>query len=109
MKNGVLRQATSDISAQLASLEKAVEDGDRAVQAYKAEHNMTDVAGRRQPNSRLPKQNTEISRITASIADNRALISELALARSNPEFLRLTPDASLTPAIIELRTRYLWR
>lgn len=107
MKNGVLRQATSDISAQLASLEKAVEDGDRAVQAYKAEHNMTDVAGRPAAEQQITEANTEISRITASIADNRALISELALARSNPEYLRLTPDASLTPAVIELRTRYL--
>lgn len=107
MKNGVLRQATSDLSAQLASLEKAVEDGDRAVQAYKAEHNLVDVAGRPTAEQQITEANTEISRISASIADNRALISELALARSNPEYLRLTPDASLTPAIIELRTRYL--
>jgi uncharacterized protein involved in exopolysaccharide biosynthesis/Mrp family chromosome partitioning ATPase len=107
MNNGFLRQATTDLSAQLASLEKAVEDGDRAVQAYKAEHNLVDIGGRPTVEQQITEANTEISRISASLADNRALISELALARSNPEYLRLTPDASLTPALIELRTRYL--
>ncbi|WP_354532440.1 GumC family protein [Pseudorhizobium tarimense] len=107
MNTGVLRQATADLSVQLASLEKAVEDGDRAVQAYKAEHNLVDVAGRPTVEQQISETNTEISRVSASIAENEALISELALARSNPEYLRLTPDSSLTPAIIELRTRYL--
>lgn len=106
MNTGVLRQATTDLSSQLESLEKAVEDGDRAVQAYKAEHNLIDVAGRPTAEQQIAETNTEITRISASIAENEALISELALARSNPDYLRSTPDASLTPAIIELRTRY---
>ncbi|WP_411035890.1 GNVR domain-containing protein [Shinella sp. BYT-45] len=106
MNNGVVRQATTDLSAQLASLEKAVEDGDRAIQAYKAEHNLVDVAGRPTVEQQITDTNTEITRISASIAENEALISELALARSNPDYLRSTPDSSLTPAIIELRTRY---
>lgn len=106
MNNGVLRQAATGLSAQLASLEKAVEEGDRAVQAYKAEHNLVDVGGRPTVEQQIAETNTEITRISASIAENEALISELALARSNPEYLRSTPDTSLTPAIIELRTRY---
>ncbi|TPP05475.1 exopolysaccharide transport family protein [Rhizobium glycinendophyticum] len=106
MNNGVVRQATTDLSAQLASLEKAVEDGDRAVQAYKAEHNIVDVGGRPTSEQQIAETNTEITRISGTIAENEALMSELKLARSNPEYLRYTPDASLTPAIIELRTRY---
>ena len=106
MNNGVLRQATTDLSAQLASLEKAVEDGDRAVQAYKAEHNIIDVGGRPTAEQQIAETNSEITRISGTIAENEALMSELKLARSNPEYLRYTPDASLTPAIIELRTRY---
>ncbi len=106
MNNGVVRQATTDLSAQLASLEKAVEDGDRAVQAYKAEHNIIDVGGRPTAEQQIAETNTEITRISGTIAENDALMSELKLARSNPEYLRYTPDSSLTPAIIELRTRY---
>lgn len=106
MNNGLVRQATTDLSAQLASLEKAVEEGDRAIQAYKAEHNLVDVAGRPTAEQQITDTNTEITRISASIAENEAQIAELARARSNPEYLRSTPDSSLTPAIIELRTRY---
>jgi uncharacterized protein involved in exopolysaccharide biosynthesis len=106
MNNGVVRQATTDLSAQLASLEKAVEDGDRAVQAYKAEHNIVDVGGRPTSEQQIAETNSEITRISGTIAENEALMSELKLARSNPEYLRYTPDTSLTPAIIELRTRY---
>lgn len=106
MNNSLVRQATTDLSAQLASLEKAVEDGDRAIQAYKAENNLIDVGGRPTAEQQIADTNTEISRISASIAENEALISELALARSNPDYLRSTPDTSLTPAIIELRARY---
>jgi uncharacterized protein involved in exopolysaccharide biosynthesis len=106
MNNGVLRQATMDLSAQLASLEKAVEDGDRAIQVYKAERNLVDLAGRTPAEQQITETNTEITRISGVIAENEALISELALARSNPDYLRSTPDSSLTPAIIELRTRY---
>lgn len=106
MNNSLVRQATTDLSAQLANLEKAVEDGDRAIQAYKAEHNLVDVGGRTPSEQQITETNTEINRISASIAESEALISELAHARSNPDYLRATPDASLTPAIIELRTRY---
>ncbi|KQW27216.1 hypothetical protein ASE36_19930 [Rhizobium sp. Root274] len=106
MNNGVVRQATTDLSAQLASLEKAVEDGDRAVQAYKAAHNIVDVGGRPTSEQQIAETNSEITRISGTIAENEALMSELKLARSNPEYLRYTPDTSLTPAIIELRTRY---
>ncbi|MDH4440002.1 MAG: exopolysaccharide transport family protein [Rhizobium sp.] len=106
MNNGVLRQATTDLSAQLASLEKAVEDGDRAVQAYKAKYNIIDVGGRPTAEQQIAETNSEITRISGTIAENEALMSELVLARSNPEYLRYTPDTSLTPAIIELRTRY---
>ncbi|UDF31776.1 UNVERIFIED_ORG: exopolysaccharide transport family protein (plasmid) [Roseateles sp. XES5] len=106
MNNGVVRQATTDLSAQLANLEKAVEDGDRAIQVYKAEHNLLDVGGRTPAEQQITETNTEINKISASIAENEALISELALARSNPDYLRSTPDSALTPAIIELRTRY---
>lgn len=106
MNNGVLRQATTDLSGQLANLEKAVEDGDRAVQAYKAEHNIIDVGGRPTAEQQIAETNSEITRISGTIAENEALMSELVLARSNPEYLRYTPDSSLTPAIIELRTRY---
>ncbi len=106
MNNGVLRQATTDLSAQLANLEKAVEDGDRAVQAYKAKHNIIDVDGRPTSEQQIAETNSEITRISGTIAENEALMSDLKLARSNPEYLRYTPDSSLTPAIIELRTRY---
>lgn len=106
MNNSLVRQATTDLSAQLASLEKTVEEGDRAIQAYRAEHNLVDVGGRPTAEQQIAETNTEITRISGSIAENEALISELALARSNPDYLRATPDASLTPAIIELRTRF---
>jgi uncharacterized protein involved in exopolysaccharide biosynthesis len=106
MNNGVVRQATTDLSAQLASLEKAVEEGDRAVQAYKAKHNIVDVGGRPTAEQQIAETNSEITRLSGTIAENEALMSELKLARSNPEYLRYTPDTSLTPAIIELRTRY---
>jgi uncharacterized protein involved in exopolysaccharide biosynthesis len=106
MNNGVVRQATTDLSAQLASLERAVEEGDRAVQAYKAEHNIIDVGGRPTAEQQIAETNSEITRLSGTIAENEALMSELKLARSNPEYLRYTPDTSLTPAIIELRTRY---
>jgi uncharacterized protein involved in exopolysaccharide biosynthesis len=106
MNTGVLRQATTDLSAQLANLEKTVEDGDRAIQAYKAKHNLIDVGGRPPVEQQMTETSTEITRISGSIAENDALIAELSLARSNPDHLRSTPDTSLTPAIIELRTRY---
>lgn len=106
MNNSLVRQAATDLSAQLAILEKTVEDGDRAIQAYRAENNLVDVGGRPAAEQQIAETNTEITRISTSIAENEALISELALASSNPDFLRSTPDASLTPAIIELRTRY---
>jgi hypothetical protein len=106
MNNGIVRQATSDLSAQLASLEQKVIDGDRAVQAYKATHNLIDVDGRPVVERQIADANTEISKISASIAENEAIVAELAHARSDQDYLRSMLDSYLTPTIVTLRAQY---
>ncbi|UHS58974.1 GumC family protein [Agrobacterium vaccinii] len=106
MNSDVLRRTGGGLAAQLDQLRKAVEDGDRAVQAYRAEHNLADIQGRPDVEQRIADANTEISRLQASVAENEALVSELNRARNDRQYLRSIPDTSLTPAIISLRARY---
>ncbi|KAA3515793.1 GumC family protein [Agrobacterium rosae] len=106
MNSDVLRRTGGGLSAQLDQLRKAVEDGDRAVQAYRAEHNLADIQGRPDVEQRIADANTEISRLSASVAEGEALVAELNRARNDRQYLRSIPDTSLTPAIISLRARY---
>lgn len=106
MNSDVLRRTGGGLAAQLDQLRKAVEDGDRAVQAYRAEHNLADIQGRPDVEQRIADTNTEISRLQASVAENEALVAELNRARTDRQYLRSIPDTSLTPAIISLRARY---
>ncbi|OCJ47220.1 hypothetical protein A6U92_13780 [Agrobacterium rubi] len=106
MNSDVLRRTGGGLAAQLDQLRKAVEDGDRAVQAYRAEHNLADIQGRPDIEQRIADANTEISRLSASVAENEALVAELNRARNDRQYLRSIPDTSLTPAIISLRARY---
>jgi uncharacterized protein involved in exopolysaccharide biosynthesis len=106
MNSDVLRRTGGGLAAQLDQLRKAVEDGDRAVQAYRAEHNLADIQGRPDIEQRIADANTEISRLSATVAENEALVTELNRARNDRQYLRSIPDTSLTPAIISLRARY---
>lgn len=106
MNSDVLRRTGGGLAAQLDQLRKAVEDGDRAVQAYRAEHNLADIQGRPDIEQRVADANTEISRLSAAVAENEALVAELNRARNDRQYLRSIPDTSLTPAIISLRARY---
>lgn len=106
MNSGLMRRASDGLSAQLDQLKKAVEDGDRNVQAYKAANNLADVAGRPDIEQQITEANTEISKLQATIAENEAMVAELARARSDREYLRSIPDIYLTQAIITLRARY---
>jgi uncharacterized protein involved in exopolysaccharide biosynthesis len=106
MNSDVLKRTGGGLSAQLDQLRKAVEDGDRAVQAYRAEHNLADIQGRPDVEQRIADANTEISRLSATVAENEALVAELTRARNDRQYLRSIPDTSLTPAIISLRARY---
>ncbi len=106
MNSDVLRRTGGGLAAQLDQLRKAVEDGDRAVQAYRAEHNLADIQGRPDVEQRIADANTEISRLSATVAESEALVAELNRARNDSQYLRSIPDTSLTPAIISLRARY---
>ncbi|WHA42870.1 GumC family protein [Agrobacterium larrymoorei] len=106
MNADVLRRTGGGLSAQLDQLRKAVEDGDRAVQAYRAEHNLADIAGRPDSEQQIADANAEITRLSGTIAENEALVAELTRARTDRQYLRSIPDTSLTPAIISLRARY---
>jgi len=106
MNTGIVRQASNDLSAQLASLEQKVVDGDRAVQAYKATHNVIDVDGRPTVERQIAEANSEISRISASIAENDSIASEILRARSDKDYFRSMLDSYLTPTIVTLRSRY---
>lgn len=106
MNSDVLKRTGGGLSAQLDQLRTAVEDGDRAVQAYRAEHNLADIQGRPDVEQRIADANTEISRLQASVSENEALVAELTRARNDRQYLRSIPDTSLTPAIISLRARY---
>lgn len=106
MNSDVLRRTGGGLSAQLDQLRTAVEDGDRAVQAYRAEHNLADIQGRPDVEQRIADANTEISRLQAAVSENEALVAELNRARNDRQYLRSIPDTSLTPAIISLRARY---
>ena len=106
MNTGVVRQASNDLSAQLASLEQKVVDGDRAVQAYKATHNVIDVDGRPTVERQIAEANSEISRISASIAENDSIASEILRAKSDKDYFRSMLDSYLTPTIVTLRSRY---
>ncbi|MES5098631.1 Wzz/FepE/Etk N-terminal domain-containing protein [Agrobacterium sp. BA1120] len=106
MNSDVLRRTGGGLAAQLDQLRKAVEDGDRAVQAYRAEHNLADIQGRPDVEQRIADANTEISRLSATVAESEALVAELNRARNDRQYLRSIPDTSLTPAIISLRARY---
>lgn len=106
MNTGVVRQASNDLSAQLASLEQKVVDGDRAIQAYKAAHNVIDVDGRPTVERQIAEANSEISRISASIAENDSIASEILRAKSDKDYFRSMLDSYMTPTIVTLRTRY---
>ena len=106
MNTGVVRQASSDLSAQLASLEQKVVEGDRAVQAYKATHNVIDVDGRPTVERQIAEANSEISRISGSIAENDSIASEILRAKSDKDYFRSMLDSYLTPTIVTLRSRY---
>ncbi|KQO83342.1 exopolysaccharide transport family protein [Rhizobium sp. Leaf262] len=106
MNSDVLRRTGGGLASQLDQLRKTVEDGDRAVQAYRAEHNLADIQGRPDVEQRIADANTEISRLQASVSENEALVAELNRARNDRQYLRSIPDTSLTPAIISLRARY---
>lgn len=106
MNSDVLRKTGGGLAAQLDQLRKAVEEGDRAVQAYRAEHNLADIQGRPDVEQRIADANTEISRLSATVAESEALVAELNRARNDRQYLRSIPDTSLTPAIISLRARY---
>lgn len=106
MNSDVLRKTGGGLAAQLDQLREAVEEGDRAVQAYRAEHNLADIQGRPDVEQRIADANTEISRLSATVAESEALVAELNRARNDRQYLRSIPDTSLTPAIISLRARY---
>ena len=106
MNMDTLKRTGGGLSAQLEQLRKAVEDGDRAVQAYRATHNLANVAGRPDIEQQISDTNAEIARLSGTIAENEALVSELRQARNDRQYLRSVPDSSLTPSIISLRARY---
>lgn len=106
MNTDTLKRTGGGLSAQLEQLRKAVEDGDRAVQAYRAAHNLANVAGRPDIEQQITDANAEIARLSGTIAENEALVSELTQARNDRQYLRSIPDTSLTPSIISLRARY---
>ncbi|MGV1916030.1 GumC family protein [Rhizobium sp. 22-785-1] len=106
MNTDTLKRTGGSLSAQLEQLRKAVEDGDRAVQAYRATHNLANVAGRPDIEQQITDANAEIARLSGTIAENEALVSELTQARNDRQYLRSIPDTSLTPSIISLRARY---
>jgi len=106
MNADTLKRTGGGLSAQLEQLRKAVEDGDRAVQAYRATHNLANVAGRPDIEQQISDTNAEIARLSGTIAENEALVSELRQARNDRQYLRSIPDSSLTPSIISLRARY---
>ncbi|NTJ44788.1 hypothetical protein G6L28_19540 [Agrobacterium larrymoorei] len=106
MNTDVLRRTSGGLASQLDQLRKAVEDGDRAVQAYRAQHNLADIAGRPDSEQQIADANAEITRLSGTIAENEALVAELTRARTDRQYLRSIPDTSLTPAIISLRARY---
>lgn len=106
MNTGIVRQASNDLSAQLASLEQKVVEGDRAIQAYKATHNVIDVDGRPTVERQIAEANSEISRISGSIAENDSIASEILRAKSDKDYFRSMLDSYLTPTIVALRSRY---
>lgn len=106
MNADTLKRTGGGLSAQLEQLRKAVEDGDRAVQDYRAKHNLANVAGRPDIEQQISDTNAEIARLSGTIAENEALVSELRQARNDRQYLRSVPDSSLTPSIISLRARY---
>ncbi len=106
MNSGVVRKASDGLAAQLSTLQKTVEDADRAVQDYKASNNLLDIEGRPGIEKQIGEINTEISKLLASIADNEALVSELKHGQMDREHFRNVSDVYLTPAIILLRDRY---
>jgi len=106
MNADTLKRTGGGLSAQLEQLRKAVEDGDRAVQAYRTTHNLANVAGRPDIEQQISDTNAEIARLSGTIAENEALVSELRQARNDRQYLRSVPDSSLTPSIISLRARY---
>jgi len=91
MNADTLKRTGGGLSAQLEQLRKAVEDGDRAVQAYRATHNLANVAGRPDIEQQISDTNAEIARLSGTIAENEALVSELRQARNDRQYLRSIP------------------
>ncbi|WP_428529214.1 GumC family protein [Roseibium sp.] len=107
MNAGIMRKTSGELALQLDQLKQIVEEGDRAIQNFKAANNITTVEGQTDILQQISETNTEIGNLSALIADSEAQQIELERARSNPTFLRSLPDDVLSPSIVVLRTRYL--
>jgi len=106
MNTVVVRQATSDLTAQLATLEQKVIEGDKAIQSYRTTHNLIDIDGRPTVERQITEVTTEISKISANLAENDAIASEILRAQSEKDYFRSMLDNYLTPTIVTLRSRY---
>lgn len=100
-------RAADGLSAQLDRLRERVEDGERAVQAYKVVNNIIDADGRRIGEQRLADITTEITRVGARIAEDEALAGEVARLRADSNSFSSVAETNLTPAIVTLRARLI--
>lgn len=98
-------RAADGLSSQLDRLRERVEDGERAVQAYKVANNIIDADGRRIGEQRLADITTEITRVGARIAEDEALAAEVARLRADSSSFGSVAETNLTPAIVTLRAR----
>jgi len=98
-------RAADGLSSQLDRLRERVEDGERAVQAYKVANNIIDADGRRIGEQRLADITTEITRVGARIAEDEALAAEVARLRADGSAVGSVAETNLTPAIVTLRAR----
>lgn len=98
-------RAADGLSSQLDRLRERVEDGERAVQAYKVANNIIDADGRRIGEQRLADITTEITRVGARIAEDEALAAEVERLRSDAGSVGAVAETNLTPAIVTLRAR----
>lgn len=98
-------RAADGLSSQLDRLRERVEDGERAVQAYKVANNIIDADGRRIGEQRLADITTEITRVGARIAEDEALAAEVARLRADSGSFGSVAETNLTPAIVTLRAR----
>ena len=70
-------RATKWLSEQLADLRQEVEDAERAVEMYRAEHGLTDVGGTDLVTSQLAKLNSELIIARAERAQAEARLNQL--------------------------------